>query len=157
VTTTPPVTFDFPTWIGLFPEFTPLGQALGQSYFNLAAATIVANATTNPAFGDGNLLNCPKDPNGNPTASASGAVASQLVGRISSASEGSVSVQTEYPLNPDASALEKYLTQTRYGQLLLIELKPYWTAQYAARPTFVFGGRFRSPFGRSLWPWSIGR
>ena len=167
MTTSPPVTFDFPTWIAMFPEFTPVGATLGLAYFNLATATIIANATTNPAFCDGNLptliylatshvawLNAPKDANGNPA--ATGQVAAQVVGRISSASEGSVSVSTEYPLDSGSSAQEKYLSQTRYGLLLWEALGPYRTGQYAARPTIVMGGRFRGSFGRGLWPWSIG-
>lgn len=162
--TTPPVTFSFQTWIATFPEFSTLNANMGQGYFNRATATILANATSNPLFGDGNLpyliylatshvawLNCPKDASGNP--SATGQAASPLVGRISSASEGSVSVQTEWPAS-DPSAQEKYLMQTKYGAELWAALAPYRTAQYAARPTVVIGGRFRNAFfgnGWTLW------
>lgn len=148
----PPVTFDFPTFTGLFPEFTPIGASLGNAYFTRATGSIIANATTNPIFGDGNLpyliylatahvawLNCPKDANGNP-AGPNGAPASQLVGRINSASQGSVSVQTEWPAN-DPSAQEKFLSQTKYGAEYWAATAQYRTAQYAARPTRV-GSRF---------------
>lgn len=174
MTTTPPVTFDFPTWTSptipgqvFFPEFAPLGATLGQAYFNLATATIVANATTNPAFGDGQLqnliylatshvawLNCPKDGNGNPA--ATGQKQMQLVGKISNASEGSVSVTLEYPLDGSSSAEEKYLAQTQYGVQLWQALAPYRTARYAARPTIVIGGRFRGIFGGGFGPGRTG-
>lgn len=153
---TPPVTFDNPTFLGLFPEFQPLGATLNGAYFLRATGSIIANATTNPAFNDGNLpyliylatahvawLNCPKDANGLPTGSSNAQPASQIVGRISSASQGSVSVQTEWPAN-DPSAQEKYLMQTKYGVELWSALAPYRTAHYAARPTRVAGTRFRN-------------
>lgn len=157
--TTPPVTFDFPTFTALFGEFAPIGATLANAYFMRATGSIIANATTNPMFGDGNLpyliylatahvawLNCPKDANGNP-AGASGAPASQLVGRINSASQGSVSVQAEWPAN-DPSAQEKFLMQTKYGAEYWAATAQYRTAQYAARPTIVAGGFRRLGFFR---------
>ena len=163
MTTSPPVTFDFPTWVAMFPVFGGLNPTLGQAYFNRATGAIIANSTSNPAFGDGNLpyliylatshvawLNSPKDANGAP--SATGQPASPLVGRISSASEGSVSVQVDYPLGTDSTAQEKYLAQTPYGVELWNALAPYRTGRYLARPTIVVGGRFGGQFGR-MWPW----
>lgn len=163
--TTPPVVFNFATWTALFPEFSALNAVLGQAYFTRATATIIANATTNPAFGDGNLpyliylvtshiawLSCPKDPNGNP--SGAGTPASPLVGRISSAAEGSVNVQTEWN-SAGGTPLEAYLIQTKYGAEYWAATSQYRTAQYAARPTVVVGGRFRNIFfnGRGGWGW----
>lgn len=172
VTTTPPVTFDFPTWVGYFPEFAPLNAALGQAYFTMAMSTILANTQTNPVFLDDPSPNfqflcylatshvawlmCPKDASGNPTSDASGVIsAGGAVGRISSATEGSVTVQTEWPLDGNSSAQEKYLSQTKYGVALWTALAPYRTAQYLAQPTYVLGGRFRYPFfpGRAVGPW----
>jgi len=152
MTTTPPVTFDFATWVGLFPEFSALTTGQGAAYFTRATATIIANSVSNPIYGDGNLayliylatshvawLNCPKDAGGNPA--ATGAAASPLVGRVSSASEGSVSVSTEWSFN-DPSAQAAYLAQTKYGAEYLAATAQYRTARYIARPTIVFGGRF---------------
>jgi hypothetical protein len=161
-----PVTYDFPTWVGMFPEFENVSPLMGQAYFNIATATIIANNVSNPAACDGNLptliylatshvawLMSPKDGTGLPTSDPSRAPASQLVGRISSAAEGSVNVQTEYPLDGTSSAQEKYLAQTKYGVALWAAMAPYRTARYAARPTFVFGGRFGYPLGpRANWP-----
>jgi hypothetical protein len=154
LTTTPPVVFDFPTFAAMFPEFSGLNATIGLAYFTRATGSIIANAATNPANADGNLmylvylatahvawLNSPKDASGNP--SATGQPASPLVGRISSASEGSVSVQTEWPAN-DPTAQQNYLSQTRYGVELWTALAPYRTARYLARPTRVIN----VPFGR---------
>lgn len=163
MTTTPPVTFSFATWTALFPEFTPVGATLGQAYFTIATATIIANSTTNPANGDGNLsflvylatshvawLRSPKDANGNPAATGAPQPA-QLVGRISSASEGSVSTSLDFPIGADAAAQEKYLAQTQYGVLLWAALAPYRTVRYLARPTIVRNGFF------PRFPWGLGR
>jgi Protein of unknown function (DUF4054) len=163
VGSSPPVTFNFATFVATFPEFSALTSGQAQGYFNRATGSIVGNSTTNPIFNDGNLpylvylvtahvawLNCPKDANGNPA--ATGAPASPLVGRISNASEGSVSVQTEWPLDGSSSAQEKYLAQTKYGVEYWAATSQYRTAQYAARPTIVVGGRFRNPWlGRGGW------
>lgn len=156
---TQPVTFDFPTWVGLFPEFSGLTAGQGTAYFTRATGTIIANSDTNPANADGNLsyliylatshvawLNCPKDAAGMP--SSTGSLPPPIVGRISSVSEGSVSVSTEWPTGGDLSAQEKYLMQTKYGAELWAALGQYRTARYLARPTAVFGGRFLSPWYR---------
>lgn len=159
---TPPVTFSQATWVAMFPEFSALTSEQGQGYFNRATGSIIANDVCNPVFGDGNLpyliylatshvawLNCPKDNNGNPA--ATGQPASPLVGRISNASEGSVSVQLEWN-GSDPSAQEKYLIQTKYGAELWSALAPYRTASYLARPTIVVGGGFGRPFFPGRWP-----
>jgi Protein of unknown function (DUF4054) len=143
----PVVTFDFTMFIALFAEFTPLGALLSEAYFMRATGSIISNSTTNPMYADGNLpyliylvtahvaaLNCPRDANGNP--SASGLPASQLAGRISSATQGSVTVQTEYPVN-DPTAQQAYLMQTKYGQEYLAARAPYNTGHYLARPTRI--------------------
>jgi hypothetical protein len=142
---TPAVTFNFQTWTAMFPEFAPLTSAQGNGYF-LRASMYFANDQGNPAFPDGNLqqllylltshiawLNCPKDANGNP--SATGTIASQLVGRISSATEGSVSVQTEW--NGSPSALEAWMIQTKYGAEFWAMTAQYRTARYLPNPTIM--------------------
>lgn len=156
MTASAPVTFSYSTWVAMFSEFAPLEPEQGNAYFMRATGGIIGNSVTNPVFCDGNLeyliylatshvawLSCPKDANGNP--SATGGASSAIVGRISSATEGSVSVTSEFPMDSSASAQEKYLAQTKYGVELWSALAPYRTARYAARPTIVVGGRF-SPY-----------
>lgn len=143
----------------MFPEFAGLSDPQGQGYFN-RACLICANSAANPMNTDGILatmlylltahvawLNCPRDASGNPA--ATGAPGSPLVGRVSSASEGSVSVQTEWN-SGDASSLEAYLTQTKYGAEYWAASAPYRTARYIARPTRV-PLSFAGP-GRRWWP-----
>ena len=154
--TTPPVVFDFQTWVASFPEFSALTPAQGQAYFN-DATLICANSASNQINRDGNLaallywltshfawLKCPKDANGNPA--ATGQIASQLVGRISDAAEGSVHVTTDWQMGGDATALEKFLAQTKYGAAYWAATSQYRTARYLARPTIVVNGRFPGVF-----------
>lgn len=74
-----------------------------------------------------------------------GVPASDLVGRINTATQGSVSVGSEY--NTDASDLEAWAIQTKYGAA--------WWAATAWVRTF----RYRAPPQRALtpglwgWPW----
>jgi|WetSurMetagenome_2_1015567.scaffolds.fasta_scaffold00813_9 hypothetical protein len=147
-TSTPPVVFDDATWIAMFPEFSALTPAQGNAYF-MQAGLICANSCSNPIFAGGTLpallylltshiawLNCPKDANGNPA--ATGAPASSLVGRISNASEGSVSVATEW--NGSGSPNEAWFIQTRYGAQYWTATAQYRTARYLANPTRVING-----------------
>lgn len=159
--TNPPVTFSYTTWVAMFPEFGALSAEQGQAYFNLACL-ICGNTCSNPINADGNLatllyvltsheawLRCPKDNNGNPA--ATGTPASPLVGRISSAQQGSVNVQLEWPLDGNSVAQEKYLAQTPYGAKYWADTAQYRTSRYAARPTRVVNGYFPgSGFG---WGW----
>ena len=85
-------------------------------------------------------MNCPKDGSGNP--SAAGEPASQQVGRISNASQGSVSVQLELDSTGDSSAFDAYLKQTKYGLEYLAKIAQYRTARYLARPTIVLNGTY---------------
>ena len=154
-----PVTFSYATWIAMFPLFSPLTQEQGLAYFNLATL-ICANTSTNPINRDGNLaallylltchfawLNCPKDASGNPA--ATGSPPSGLVGRISNATEGSVSVTTEWNAG-SSSDLEAFLTQTEWGASYWAMTAQYRTARYLARPTRVVNG-IGFGFGRGLW------
>ena len=150
--TNPPVTFSLETWQAMFPEFSPLSAAQGAAYF-ARACLICWNATANPIFCTGNLaallylmtshiawLSCPKDANGNPA--ATGTPASQLVGRINQASEGSVSVGVEWNAGGSSNEMAAYLNQTRYGSEYYFQTAQFRTARYVARPTIVLNGIF---------------
>lgn len=160
------VTFDNPTWVGMFPEFSAVGATLGAGYFARASA-ICFNDASNPLYGlDGTgsilqtalylltshiaWLNAPRDANGNPA--ATGQPASPIVGRINSAGEGSVNVGADMgDANAGSPSQAWYLT-TKYGAEYWSLLAPTRTAVYAARPTVVvqpfFIGRGLGGFGR---------
>ena len=77
------------------------------------------------------------------------ASAGGLVGRISGASEGSVSVSLE-PLGTDSRAFASWLCQTRYGLQLWMMLQKYLVARYYAgtQPYLGVGPRaYVTPWG----------
>lgn len=128
------VTFDYATWIAnpLYAPFAPTvnsGQA--QGYFDIAT-TIHRNdggGPVNDATQQLNLLNmlvghlaalfAPPTPGG----SSSG-----IVGRINSATQGSVSVQAAYSNN--VSEQMAWFIQTKYGALYWTATAPFRTMRY---------------------------
>ena len=142
------VTFNWDTFVAQYPEFAGCAAPQGKGWFNRATLQF-ANDSCNPAFNDGNMeallylltahigwLTAPRDPNGNPA--ATGAPAPAVVGRISSASQGSVSVQTEW--NGGGTPSEDYYTQTRYGIEYWQATAKYRSFGYAAQPVGVAYG-----------------
>lgn len=152
--TATPVVFNYTAWVARYPEFSAVGQPLAQAYFDEAtlyfancgwtaslpqAPTLLNMLTAHLAW-----LYAPRDLNGNP--SATGQAASPLVGRISTASEGSVSVSTE--LNASGSPSESFFTQTKYGFSFWQATAQFRTMRYSPRPTRVATGAFPgAPYG----------
>jgi hypothetical protein len=143
------VTFSYAYWIAAYPEFAGCSQDQGQAWFD-RAGLIFTNTTYNPAYPD-NLspllylltshigwLNAPRDANGNPA--TTGQAPSPIVGRINSASEGSVSVGAEW--KGSGSPSEDWYIQTRYGAEFWQATAQYRTARYIAHPTIVSPGIF---------------
>jgi hypothetical protein len=148
----PPVAFVYQTWVGMFPEFGSVNDELAQGYF-LRASMICANSTINPLFCYGTLqtvlylltahiakLNAPVDDNGNPT--TVGQPNPSIVGRINSATQGSVSVQAEWGNGSSSSPTEAWYLQTKYGAEAWTGMAPVRTFRYAARPTRVPSGAY---------------
>jgi hypothetical protein len=117
----PVVVFDYESWVARYPEFAAVSEPLAQAYFD-ESSLYFANCGWTAALPQApTLLNMltahiawlysPRDVNGNPA--STGQTASPLVGRISTASEGSVSVGTE--LTSSGSPSEAFFTQTKYG------------------------------------------
>ena len=70
-----------------------------------------------------------------------------IVGRVSNASQGSVSVGTDFPQNPSAA----WFNQTPFGAMAFSMMGRYRTARYRASP-----GRFyQGVYGRGV-PWGNG-
>jgi hypothetical protein len=135
-------TFDYGAWIARYPEFTPVWESLANDYF--AEATLYhANDGTGPVRDVGQqllLLNmltahiaqlnktCDDDDG-----------SAQLVGRITNASEGSVSVAVENDYPPGTA---QWYQQTRYGSAYWAATAGYRTAHYVPgfrRPRRGFG------------------
>lgn len=130
------VAFSYEGWLELFPEFMPNGsfpvpELRANSYF-LMATTVHRNdgggPVTNAAV-QTNLLYWLTAHFAALFATPAGATqASTLVGRISQASEGSVSVTAEMPSNMPAAAA--FFTQTKYGLAYWMVSAPFRTARY---------------------------
>jgi hypothetical protein len=136
-----PYIFDYATWIMTFPEFAGVGQPQADLYFGIATS-FVKNDGTGPVRNPHllrNLLNLTTahvaklfsmQSNGQPSSSGGEAPAG-LVGRISSATEGSVSVSTEFESDGAASA---WWNQTQYGVTAYRMLAPFRTMRYLPGP-----------------------
>lgn len=148
------VIFNYAAWAARYPELAPVGEPLATAYFNeatiyqandgcgpistLAIATVLLNMLTAHVA----WLNAPRDANGNPA--ASGSPASPLVGRISDATEGSVTVatQNEYP-----PGTPQWYQSSKYGAAWWAATAQYRTMRYVP-PPFV---------GTPVNPWPFGR
>jgi len=126
------VAFNYAQWVGTFPEFAAtMNQLQAQSYFGIAT-TIHRNDGGGPVNNSDqqlNLLNlvtahiaklfAPPAPGQSP---------SGIVGRIASATEGSVAVQAAYSNN--VSEQMAFFIQTQYGALYWTATSPFRTARY---------------------------
>jgi len=164
-----PVVFNYETWVATYPEFAYLSAPQGQNYFNIAQlylantpCGVVPNCS--PAFALTMVLYMLTShvaallAPGPPTAGApNGSPASPLVGRITNASEGSVSVAVDMPDQPASAA---WYNQTKYGAMAWAALAPFRTMRYfpgARRYLGVGGygypsrGAYVPPFGFQDW------
>lgn len=163
------VTFNYSNWIALFPELAGISSAQAQLYFNLGN-TVFANDACNPAYigaccggEDAGLLQmtsltdlvtahiawlmAPRDAQGRPS-STGPAPAQGIVGRVASASEGSVSVSAEWNSGGGGSPSEAWWIQTPYGALFWQATAVYRTMRYAANPVQVYTGT--GPYGSTF-------
>lgn len=147
----PVVTFDPAKFRLLYPNFGALNDVQLQFFFN-QATLYFGNSPLNPAFGmQGEAgmetllymltahiawLNTSRDASG---AAIPGSGPSGIVGRISSATEGSVSVSSEMGTANAGGPGQAWYEQTPYGAAFWSATAPYRTARYLANPTFVPG------------------
>jgi hypothetical protein len=131
------VTFDYDAWVALFPEFASVSEATATAYFNMTTPWV-----DNTALGyvsdlnvRATLLNFLVAHIAAILNGVNGQVASPLVGRVSNATEGSVSVATDFPTTINGA----WLNQTKYGALFWAASAPYRTMVYAAplQPFFI--------------------
>lgn len=122
-----------------YPNFRAVPATTLQAQFNIATIYLrndgtspirsVATQTTLLYMLTAHLLQLTFGPNGE--GAIAGGAAPGLVGRISSASEGSVSVSTDYPENPNAA----WFTQTPYGAAFWQATANFRRAYYRPGPT----------------------
>ncbi len=148
--------FDYTAWIIRYPEFSPSGsqpvsQPLGAAYF-VEAGLYLDNVGQSPVTSDSqqsllmNMLTAHIAALNTPT--STGAPASSLVGRISNASEGSVSVAAENDYPPGTP---QWFQQTKYGTAFWAATIQYRTARYLHGPVLgVPANQGRGLFGIGL-------
>jgi hypothetical protein len=126
------VQFNYAQWLALFPEFTTTVSApQAVSYFGIAT-TVHRNDGGGPVTDATQQLNLLNYLTAHIAAlfaaPAAGQQPSGIVGRINSASEGSVSVQAAYSNN--VSEQMAWFIQTRYGALYWTATAPFRTMRY---------------------------
>lgn len=112
--TTGVVAFNFTLWAQRFPEFATVDPSLAQLYFD-ESTLILDNSLASRVQQIENrapLLNLLTAHLAKLYSGANGANPSQLVGRISQATEGTVTVAADMPNQPASAA---WFQQTKYG------------------------------------------
>jgi hypothetical protein len=132
------VTFNYQSWIQLFPQFAYITQPQAQMFFQLATqlhrndgggpVSDVNTQTNLLDLATAHLVQlfAPNITGQSPNRDAN------VVGRITNASEGSVSVATEFPMPANATA--SWWAQTSYGAFYWTVSAPFRTMRYAAAP-----------------------
>lgn len=148
------VTFDPAYFAQAFPAFATLGPIVTTEYFNQAC--LILNNTPQSPVCDlarrATLLNLLTAHIAALAArNAQGGQAGGLVGRINQATEGSVSVGTDYAAPQNAS----WFLQTAWGATFWAATANLRTFRYNAAPPYVFGplpwSRGGFPWGRGFW------
>lgn len=149
--------FDYANWIAQYPEFGPspgqdVPQAIAQGYFDLAGIYWL-NDGTGPVTSQAiqtQLMYMLTAHLAQLFYVAPGAQPNQTVGRVSNATEGSVTVALEYQQPPGTA---QWFAQTKYGA-------QFWAATGAYRTMRYYPGcprQFNPPFGGwsglgNVWP-----
>lgn len=126
------VSFNYALWASTYPEFTNTVNATqAESYFNLAT-TIHRNDGGGPVNDANQQLSLLNMVTAHIAAlfapQTAGGQATGLVGRIASATEGSVSVQAAYSNN--VSQQMAWFIQTKYGAFYWTATAPFRTMRY---------------------------
>jgi hypothetical protein len=148
------VQFSYAQWIARYPEFSQVQPATAQAYFG-EAGLYLRNDGTGPVRDAATqlllmnmltahiaALNAP---------SADGEPAPPLVGRISNAAEGSVSVQTQNDYPPGTA---QWFQQTKYGSAYWAATVAYRSAHYLSnkKPVVGAGPWWGGVGGFGRWP-----
>jgi len=133
------VAFNYKTWTARYPEFASVNEPLAQQYFNEATVYHANDGTgrVNNATRQLIMLNMMTAHIAALYAVVDGKAPSPLVGKINSATEGSVSVSVA-PGGGTPDAYREWLMQTKYG------------ASYVSAATFARMPVYRPPTGRRV-------
>ena len=134
------VAFSYATWIARYPEFMNVNQTQAQEFFN-EATVYFRNDGGGPVSSSAvqsTILNQITAHIAYLAVGTTANPATGLVGRISAASEGSVSVSTELPQLPGSAA---WFSQSQYGLSAWRAMAVYRTFRYRAARAFDPGAR----------------
>jgi len=141
------VVFDYDIWAAQFPELAAqVSNAQAQMYFD-QATLFVDNTACSPIWDTTKravILNMTTAHIAQLLAPLNGTPSNGLVGRVSNASEGSVSVGTDLR-TPNTAA---WWQQTKYGLLAWQAMAPYRNAMYVPAPQI--------PLNQQSYPFYIG-
>lgn len=143
-------TFDYAKWVALFPALSYVSDTQAQMWFGIAGEFYLRNDGTGRVRNQQtqqDLLNLITAhlvqlfvPN-----PANGPAQTGLVGRIASATEGSVTVSAEYAAQTSASMA--FWVQTQYGAAFWAATAAYRTGMYVPGPRRFFGAPWPSIYG----------
>jgi hypothetical protein len=137
------VAFDYQRWIARYPEFCSVNEPTAQAYFD-EATLYLRNDGTGPVSTESvqlTLLNMLTAHIAKLNATVGGVAPSGLVGRITDATEGSVSVSVDKMVGDKSAA---WYQQTQYGASFWQATRAYRTARYRPSLQPVLPG---APFG----------
>lgn len=152
-----PVAFNYAVWAARYPEFSAIGEPLASSYFD-EASLYWRNDGSSPNStpqSQSLFLNMLTAHIAALYAQSQGAAnpggaqdANSPVGRVNSATEGSVTVQVELNMAPTDSGLQAWLTQTKYGLSFWAATGAYRRFRYSPGPYLgVTPTVISSPYG----------
>lgn len=141
------VTFNYAAWAALFPQFSTITQNQVTNLVLPMAETYCRNDGGGPvttAAQQTNLLNLMVAHCCQLLFGVNGNQPSELVGRISDATEGSVSVSADFPTTPTNA----WFVQTPFGAMFWQATAPYRTANYRPGCAPYAGPGYRFGLGR---------
>lgn len=143
---------DYPAWQAAYPELAYIPYAVVNNWFTVAGTLYLRNDGSAPisTYAAQQLLLWmltahllalfgPQPTTGLPPGATPANPTGGIVGRISTATEGSVTVTAEYAAATSQSAA--FYQQTRYGAAYWDAIKSYRTFRYIPGPTRFFGAR----------------
>lgn len=143
--------FVYADWTAMFPEMASVTGSVAESFFSIAEllldntdcspVTNVTQRTTLLYFATAHVASLA----GYPVASGGTATPSGMVGRVSSATEGTVSVATDYGA---VSSSQAWWLQSQYGATFWQLTAGFRTMRYAAAPARYFGPARRAATGQ---------
>ncbi len=133
------VSFSYATFIARYPEFRACSEELLGQYF-VEAGLYFRNDGTSPVTLDAQQLLIMNmftahiaalyAQSQGQAAPGQAQDANSPVGRIASATQGSVTVSTELQTSPAALGMQQWLAQTKYGLSAWSAIKPYILSRY---------------------------